>query len=116
MGAPWDGAFRGFGTRRENLDGENDGDPALLDAPGWFGDSQVTRLSRFRRAGELRRWKGWRSYSVCSVRSMMSSCVCRDSTLKNALYPATRTIRSRCFSGCACASRSVSRLTTLNCT
>ena len=32
--------------------------------------------------------------SVCSVRSMMSSCVFLESTLKKALYPATRTIRS----------------------
>ena len=39
------------------------------------------------------------TYSTCSVRSMMSSCVALESTLKNALYPATRTMRSLCASG-----------------
>lgn len=55
-------------------------------------------------------------YNVCSVRSMISSCVALDRTLKKAEYPVTRTIRSLCFSGCLCASSSVSLDTTLYCT
>ena len=39
-----------------------------------------------------------------------------DNTLNNALYPATRTIRSLCFSGCFWASIRVSLDTILYCT
>ena len=52
----------------------------------------------------------------CSVRPIISSCVFLESTLKKALYPATRTIRSLCFSGCFCASIKVSLDTMLYCT
>lgn len=52
----------------------------------------------------------------CSVRPIISSCVFLDSTLKKALYPATRTIKSLCFSGCFCASIKVSLDTMLYCT
>lgn len=52
----------------------------------------------------------------CSVRPIISSCVFLESTLKKALYPATRTIKSLCFSGCFCASIKVSLETMLYCT
>lgn len=52
----------------------------------------------------------------CSVRPIISSCVFLESTLKKALYPATRTIKSLCFSGCFCASSKVSLETMLYCT
>lgn len=52
----------------------------------------------------------------CSVLPIISSCVFLDSTLKKALYPATRTIKSLCFSGCFCASIKVSLDTMLYCT
>ena len=52
----------------------------------------------------------------CSVLPIISSCVFLESTLKKALYPATRTIRSLCFSGCFCASIKVSLDTMLYCT
>lgn len=52
----------------------------------------------------------------CSVLPIISSCVFLDSTLKKALYPATRTIKSLCFSGCFCASIKVSLETMLYCT
>lgn len=52
----------------------------------------------------------------CSVRPIISSCVFLESTLKKALYPATRTIKSLCFSGCFCASIKVSLDTMLYCT
>lgn len=56
------------------------------------------------------------NYNVCSVLPIISSCVFLDNTLKNALYPATRTIRSLCFSGCFWASIRVSLDTILYCT
>lgn len=49
----------------------------------------------------------------CSVLPIISSCVFLESTLKKALYPATRTIKSLCFSGCFCASIKVSLETML---
>lgn len=52
----------------------------------------------------------------CSVLPIISSCVFLESTLKKALYPATRTIKSLCFSGCFCASIKVSLETMLYCT
>ena len=52
----------------------------------------------------------------CSVLPIISSCVFLESTLKKALYPATRTIKSLCFSGCFCASIKVSLDTMLYCT
>ena len=52
----------------------------------------------------------------CSVLPIISSCVFLDSTLKKALYPATRTIKSLCFSGYFCASIKVSLDTMLYCT
>ena len=52
----------------------------------------------------------------CSVLPIISSCVFLDSTLKKALYPATRTIKSLCFSGCFCASIKVSLDIMLYCT
>ena len=52
----------------------------------------------------------------CSVLPIISSCVFLESTLKNAEYPATRTIKSLCFSGCFCASIKVSLDTMLYCT
>ena len=57
-----------------------------------------------------------KSYKVCSVLPIISSCVFLESTLKKALYPATRTMRSLCFSGCFCASINVSLETILYCT
>ncbi len=56
------------------------------------------------------------SYNVCSLLPIISSCVFLLSTLKNAEYPATRTMRSVCFSGCFCASSNVSLETILYCT
>ena len=47
----------------------------------------------------------------CSVLPIISSCVFLESTLKKALYPATRTIKSLCFSGCTFASFRSSALT-----
>ena len=47
---------------------------------------------------------------------IISSCVFLESTLKKALYPATRTIKSLWFSGCFCASIKVSLETMLYCT
>ena len=41
---------------------------------------------------------------ACSVRAMISFCTPGCSLVKNALKPATRTTRSRYFSGCFCAS------------
>ena len=52
----------------------------------------------------------------CSVLPIISSCVFLESTLKKALYPATRTIKSLWFSGCFCASIKVSLETMLYCT
>ena len=46
--------------------------------------------------------------SCSTVRLMISSCTSLHSSTKNALYPATRTTRSRYFSGCFWASRSTS--------
>ena len=40
----------------------------------------------------------------CSVLPIISSCVFLESTLKKALYPATRTIKSGYFCGFFCAS------------
>ena len=57
-------------------------------------------------------------YLFLSVVSLppISSCVFLESTLKKALYPATRTIKSLWFSGCFCASIKVSLETMLYCT
>ena len=46
---------------------------------------------------------------------MISSCKSRSSSVKYALYPATRTTRLRYVSGWVWARRSVSAETTLNC-
>jgi hypothetical protein len=54
-----------------------------------------------------------RYHNTCSVRAIMSFCVSGERVLKNAEYPATRTTKSRWFSGCCCASINVSRSTTL---
>ena len=51
---------------------------------------------------------------LCRVRSMTSFCTPTCSWVKKALKPATRTTRSRCFSGCFWASRSNSVSSTLN--
>ena len=56
---------------------------------------------------------GTKDYSVCSVRAMISSWVSGDRAVKNAEYPATRTTKSRYWSGCFFASSSVSRDTML---
>ena len=51
---------------------------------------------------------------LCSVRAMISSCTPLCSRVKKALKPATRTTRSRYFSGCFCASLRMLVSSTLN--